>query len=272
MKLNPTIGIIGYLGVVGNATYRFFKSKGYKVFGYDIREPKDKDKAYNAKVIFICVPTPFNWEIKKFDGSIVDNSISLVPEGKTVILKSTVPIGTTDELQKKYPNIKLIFNPEFLSEATSNQDFQMPDRQLVGYTKQSFGEAKKIMALLPKSPNNIIMPAKEAELLKYINNIHGALAVTESNHYFEVCRKENLNYENVIKAACTSKYMNPYYHVIMHKGYRGFGGKCFPKDINSWITYLDKKKVDSTLFKAVRDMNRRILKEQKLTEKSVEKR
>jgi UDP-glucose 6-dehydrogenase len=65
--------------------------------------------------------------------------------------------------------------------------------------------------------------------------------------------------------------MNPYYHVIMHKGYRGFGGKCFPKDINSWIAYLAERKIDSTLFRAVRDMNRRILKEQGLTEKSVEK-
>jgi UDPglucose 6-dehydrogenase len=271
MKQKPTIGIIGHLGVVGSATFLYFKGKHYKVYGYDLREPKYKDESYTANIVFICVPTPFNWKHNKFDGSIVEEAIALVPEGRTVVLKSTVPIGTTDRLQKKHPKIKLVFNPEFLSELTSDQDFQKPDRQLIGYTKQSFAEAKKILALLPKSPNNVIMPAKEAELLKYINNIHGALAVVESNHYFEVCRKENLNYENVIKVACISKYMNPYYHVIMHKDYRGFGGKCFPKDVNSWIAYLDEKKIDSTLFKAVRDMNRRILKEQRLTEKLVEK-
>jgi UDPglucose 6-dehydrogenase len=183
MKKKLTIGVIGYLGVVGGATYRFFKDKGYKVYGYDIKDPKDKEIAYASKIIFICVPTPFNWKSKKFDGSIVDRAISLVPKGRTAVLKSTVPIGTTDILQTKYPKIKLIFNPEFLSEVTSDQDFRKPDRQLVGYTKQSFGEAKKIMAILPKSPNNVIMPAKEAELLKYINNIHGALAVMESNHF-----------------------------------------------------------------------------------------
>ena len=271
MKQKPTIGIIGHLGVVGSTTFRYFKDNGYKVFGYDIRKPNHKDKAYGAEIIFICVPTPFDWKCNKFNGSIVDKAIALIPKGRNVVLKSTVPIGTTDKLQKKYPKIKLIFNPEFLSEVTSDQDFRNPDRQLVGYTKQSLSEAGKIMALLPRSPNNIIMPAKEAELLKYINNIHGALAVMESNHYYEVCLKENLNYDQTIKAACTSKYMNPYYHVIMHKGYRGFGGKCFPKDINSWIAYLKKENIDSTLFRAVRGMNRRILKEQRLTEKSVEK-
>jgi len=252
MKAKYSIGVIGHLGMVGGATLRFFKDKGYHVNGYDLREPSQKDKAYGADVIFICVPTPFDWKDKKFDGSIVDSAISLVAKGKTVVLKSTVPIGTTDRLQKKYSGIKLIFNPEFLSEATCDLDFKKPDRQLIGYTKKSLSVANKVMSLLPQSPNNIIMPAKEAELLKYINNVHGALAVMESNHYYEVCKKEKLNYDEVIKTASTSKFMSPYYHVIMHKGYRGFGGKCFPKDVNSWIVYLQENKIDDTLFKAVR--------------------
>ena len=266
-----TIGIIGHLGMVGGTTYRYFKDKGYQVFGYDLRQPKDKKKAYGANLIFICVPTPFDWKTKKYDDSIVDQAISQVPKDKTVVLKSTVHLGTTNKLQKKYPQIKLLFNPEFLSEATCDMDFRNPDRQFVGYTNESFSEADKVLNSLPLSPYNTIMPAKEAELLKYINNMHGTLAIMESNHFYEVCQKEKLNYKNIIKAASASKYMNPYYHEIMHKGYRGFGGKCFPKDLNSWIEYLSQKGIDSTLFKAVRDMNQRILKEQNLTEQEAEK-
>ena len=270
MKKKFTIGVIGHLGMVGGATFRYYKNKGYKVYGYSRRAADDKRKAYNSDIIFICVPTPFDWKKKRFDGSIVDKAISQVSDNKIVVLKSTVPIGTTDKLQAKYPKIKIVFNPEFLSEVTCDLDFRKPDRQIIGYTKGSLKYAKIVMDLLPKSPNNYIVSTKEAELLKYINNIHGALAVMESNHYYEVCRKENLNYEKLIQIASISKYMNPFYHVIIHKGYRGFGGKCFPKDINTWITYLHDKKIDDTLFSAVQKMNHRVLKEQGLTERSVE--
>lgn len=272
MKYFKTIGVIGHLGMVGGTSYRFFKDQGYKVYGHDPRDPNgSKEKTFNADLIFICVPTPFNWKTKKYDDSIVENVISQVPASKTVVIKSTIHIGTTDRLQKKYPKIKILFNPEFLSEATCDMDFRNPDRQFVGYTKQSFEESNKVLNTLPLSPYNICLPAKEAELLKYINNMHGTLAVMESNHYFEVCQKEKLDYERVIKAACASKYMNPFYHEIFHKGFRGFGGKCFPKDINSWLEYLQQEGIDDTLFKAVRDMNRRILKEQNLTESDSEK-
>lgn len=271
MKPYNSIGIIGHLGMVGGTIFRYLKDKKYNVFGFDLRQPQDKEKTFNADVIFVCVPTPFDWIKKSFDNSIVEQVFSEIPENKTVVLKSTVTIGTVDNLQKQFPKIKLLFNPEFLSEATCDNDFRNPDRQFIGYTKKSLSEADKVLNLLPKSPCSLTMPAKEAELLKYINNMHGTIAIMESNHYYEVCQKENLNYDNVIKAACASRYMSPYYHNINHKGYRGFGGKCFPKDINAWLVYLNQKGIDDTLFKAVRDMNKRILNDQKLTEELIEK-
>jgi len=272
MNYYKTIGIIGHLGMVGGTTYRYFSDQGFQVHGYDPRDAKsDKDLAYNSDLIFVCVPTPFSWKTCKYDESIVKQALSEIPSGKTVVLKSTVHIGTTEKFQKKYPKIKLLFNPEFLSEATCDMDFRNPDRQFVGYTDTSFSEATKVLKTLPLAPYGSIMPSKQAELLKYINNMHGTLAIMEFNHYYEVCQKEGIDYDETIKAAVSSKYLNPWYTIVLHKDYRGFGGKCFPKDLNSWLEYLRKKKIDNTLFKAVRKMNRRILKEQGLTEEQAEK-
>lgn len=276
MKYYETVGVIGHMGMVGGTTYRYFKDRGDKVFGYDLRKPSERAKklAYNAELIFICVPTPFDWKKNKFVGTAIWGALKDVPAGKTVVIKSTMPVGMTDRLQKKFKKIKLLFNPEFLSEATCDMDFRNPDRQVVGYTPKSYKEALKVLHSLPLSAYDVIVPAKEAELLKYMNNLHGMVEVMESNHYWEVCQKEGLDYDRVTKAALAAKWvgapMGRHYRVVMHKGFRGFGGKCFPKDINAWIEYLDKKGINATLMKSVRKMNRRILKEQKLTEAQAE--
>ena len=268
MNHQPTIGIIGHMGMVGGTTYRYFKDQNFDVHGYDLRDPDNGlDQALNSDIVFVCVPTPFNWKTNKHDNSIVKKVLNQIPNDKIVVIKSTVQIGTTEKLQQEFPKLKLLFNPEFLSESTCDEDFRHPDRQFVGYTDKSKTEAQKILNILPTSIGcGLTMPSKQTELLKYINNMHGALAVMEFNHYYEVCQKENIDYDSTIKAATASKYLNPSYTNVWHKNYRGFGGKCFPKDINAWLQYLQENHLDDTLFKAVRDMNRRILGEQNLTE------
>lgn len=277
MKYFQSIGVIGSLGMVGGTTYRFFKDHDYQVFGYDLRKPSltAKRKAYGAELVFICVPTPFVWKSNKFDLSIVIAALEPLPAGAVAVIKSTVPVGTTEKLQKRFPEIKLLFNPEFLSESTCDEDFRNPDRQIVGYTKNSYGETIKVLNSLPLSAYDIIVPSKEAELLKYMNNLHGMVEIMESNHYWDVCQKEGLDYDRVTKAALTAKWvgapMGRHYRTILHKGFRGFGGKCFPKDINAWLEYCERRGINSTLMKAVRNMNRGILKSQKLTEAEAEK-
>lgn len=266
-----TIGVIGHLGMVGGTVYRYFSDKGYKVHGYDLRHPNHKHRAFNSELVFVCVPTPFNWATKKHDISIVTKVFSQIPKGKTVVLKSTVTIGTTDKLQKKHPQLKILFNPEFLSEASCDADFRSPDRQYLGYTDKSLTIATKVLHTLPQAPYDIILPSKEAELLKYIHNLHGVVQVMISNHFYEVCQKEKLDYQRVINSATAAKWFCRQYRVIHHKGYRGIGGKCFPKDLSTWIEYCRQKGLDVTLLRAARRMNRRILKEQKLTERKVEK-
>lgn len=269
-----TIGIIGHTGFVGSNVYRWFKERNYEVYGYSLDDRENKEQAFNSDLIFICVPTPFDWKTHKYDGSIVESTLSEIGAGKIAVIKSTVKIGTTEKLQKKFPGIKLLFNPEFLSEATAWSDFTNPDRQFVGYTEKSYRVATEVLNMLPESPYDVIMPSKEAELLKYINNIHGIVEVIESNHYYDICEKEGLDYERVIKAAVASKWvgcpMGRHYRVIYHKGKRGAGGHCFPKDLNAFIEYCHENDIDASLFEGAKKFNDKLLSSQGIDEQIAE--
>jgi len=125
------IGIVG-LGYVGKAIQEFFKNK-FEIYSYDIKEDSSCDSldkvVENSNIIFLCLPTPMN-----LDGSastiILEDVISEIntlcsnKELKTIVIKSTVPVGTTENLSLKYNNISLVFNPEFLTEANSIEDFK----------------------------------------------------------------------------------------------------------------------------------------------------
>ncbi len=277
------IGVVGHTGMVGGSVNRWMKKQGHKLLVYSKDKGRFEGKVRlgsmaevnKAEIIFVCVPTPFSWDKNTFDLSIVRSVVGQIELGKTVVLKSTMWPGSTEDFQKEFPKLFILFNPEFLSESTADADFSHPDRQFVGYTKKSYTKATEVLNVLPESPADRVMPATEAEILKYINNMHGVLEVLESNHYYEVCEKLDVDYDRVIKNAVTSKWMGPimgrHYRVIWHKNYRGVGGVCFPKDLAAWIQFGRKIGVDTQLFKAARKMNQRILAEQNLTEQQAEK-
>ena len=123
--------------MVGTPLKRYFEElQGYRrgadLFLYDIDPKKNYfDDVNQADVIFISVPTP-----RSSDGSAnlsaVDSALKMIKGEKIVVLKSTVPPGTTENYQKKYPEKKILFNPEFLTEKKAWEDFLKPDRQIVG--------------------------------------------------------------------------------------------------------------------------------------------
>lgn len=281
-----SVGVVGHTGMVGGAAYRYYKNLNkYDVYGYSRREPDER--ALKADIILIGVPTPYVWEEGKrgFSDQALGETLQKIQElnadrpideRPVVLIKSTIRIGTTEKFQAMYPELRLLFNPEFLSEASCDADFKNPDRQYVGYTPTSYKVATAVLNFLPESPFDVIMPVKEAEFLKYINNMHGALSVIESNHYYDIAAREGMDYERVMRAAEASKWvgapMGRQYHTIYHKGFRGFGGKCFPKDVNAWVDYVDALGEDSRLMTAVRDINKDLLKTQGMSEADAEQR
>jgi len=262
-KLKYSVGIIG-LGMVGGALENYFKTINVKPFVYDtykgLGSPAEVNK---AEFIFICVPTPYDKK-KGFDDMYVDASLALIETPHIVVIKSTVVPGTTERFQKKYPQHTILFNPEFLVEANAMKDMLEPDRQIIGYTEKSFTVAKDILALLPSAPFEEIVSATEAEMVKYFGNTFLAMKVIFGNQMFDLCEKLGISYERVAECASADKRIGPSHLDVLHGGYRGYGGKCLPKDIRALIQFADRQKVDLSLHKAVEKHNNKLMRQQKI--------
>ena len=271
----PKIGIIG-VGMVGGALKRYFERKKIKPFLYDKNKKLGSPREVNkADIIFICVPTPFRTggrgrQAKKgFDLSYVEDAVNHIKGNKIVVIKSTVWPGTTEKFQKKYPQHKFLFNPEFLTELTADQDMNYPDRQIIGYTKESYTISGDILQLLPLAPFERIMPATEAEMVKYFGNTWFAVKVAFANQMYDLCQKLGIDYDRVKEAAAADKRIGRTHLEVWHKGYRGYGGKCLPKDIRALIQFADEHGVDLKIHKVTEEINISLLKKQKI--KDVEK-
>src|SRR3989344_1633333 len=191
------VGIVG-VGMVGGAMKRYLEKKqGLELFLYDkgkgLGSPEEVNK---AEIVFVCVPTPYLKDLpagqaggKGFYLSYVEETLSWLAGEKVVVIKSTVLPGTTEMLQKKYPQHKLLMNPEFLTEETADQDMSYPDRQIVGYTENSEQVAGDLMQLLPLAPFERIIPATEAELVKYFGNTWFSVKVSFANDMYDLCQK-----------------------------------------------------------------------------------
>lgn len=242
------IGIAG-LGMVGEALAKILDNP----ILYDL--PKgigSKEELNKADIVFICVPTPYD---NGFDISIVESVINDLTGNKIIVIRSTVIPGTTDRLQKKYKNHKFLFNPEFLTEATADQDMRYPDRQILGYTEQSYSIAGDIMALLPLAPYERLIPSKEAEMVKYAGNTWFSTKVIFANQIYDICEKMGIDYDKVREALAQDKRIGRTHLDVFHKGYRGYGGKCLPKDAKALIHWADENGVDLSLLKEVDRIN-----------------
>ncbi|MDD5438195.1 MAG: hypothetical protein PHC70_03560 [Patescibacteria group bacterium] len=252
----PKIAIMG-TGMVGGALDRYFKSQNIKAALYD--PPKglaDKTSLQAADVVFVAVPTPYYLDGHGFDDSYLRQAIETLDGiGKVVVIKSTVLPDTTDALQKDFPSHRLLFCPEFLTEVTADYDMQHPNRQIVGYTLASRADAEMVMGLMPRAPFEKIMPAKEAELVKYFNNAFFALKVAYANQMYDLCQALGINYDNIKECAQAEPMIGKTHLEIFHKGYRGYGGKCLPKDTRAIIQLGENNGMDLSLLKAAETYN-----------------
>jgi len=256
-------GIIG-VGMVGGAMQRYFEKKeGIELFLYDngrnLGSPEDINK---AEIVFICVPTPYLKDGKGFDLSYVEESFNMLQGEKVVVIKSTVMPGTTEILQQKYPQHKVLMNPEFLTEETADQDMAYPDRQLIGYTEKSHEVAGDVMQLLPLAPFERILPSTEAELVKYFGNTWFSVKVSFANQMYDLCQALGIDYDRMVEAAAADKRIGRTHLNIFHKGYRGYGGKCLPKDIKALIQLADVKGVNLKMHKVAEEINNELMKQQ----------
>jgi UDPglucose 6-dehydrogenase len=266
------IGIIGK-GIVGSAVH-----KGMSKYQHDVvfSDPiicnsiPLKDVISCSNVLFICVPTPSN-DNGLIDLSIVDNVVSnIIKEAKgsnkLIIIKSTVIPGTTESYYRKYgtlfPNIKFIYCPEFLDNDTAYEDFINPNNVIIGHTKGS----EQCKSILTDIFSNFVdkkyifeMSSTEAEMVKYMTNSFYVTKVVFANTIYEICKKLDIDYNTVKKAFVHNPRIGDSHFEIFHKGGRGAGGKCLPKDLSALTNMTTDIDISYNILPYIQKLNKLLL-------------
>lgn len=230
--------IIGY-GVVGQATAEVFGIKKY----FDLNgSTVTLEEAAKCKFVFICLPTNFK-EGTGYDTADIEAIIKQLEDyggAGIYVLRSTVRPGYAQNLMEQLSIDRIVSNPEFLTEATAQTDSRHPPFILLGGAVPTFiNEVEGLYLSRFKGSPVIKTDNITAEMAKLAMNAYFATKVTFANQIFDACQALGANYERV-KEVLESHPFGPKNHFeIFHKGYRGFGGKCLPKDTKALAHYTN---------------------------------
>ncbi len=217
----------------------------------------------NSEIIFICVGTPTRKNSDNVDLTFVYKALKDIlkySKGKKIIVtKSTVPVGTGDELEKilkrnKKKNIDIISNPEFLREGEAIRDFRFPDRIIIGSNNlKIFPRLKKLYnPLISKGAKFFTTNRRAAELIKYASNAFLATKITFINELSNLCEKSGINIEDVALGMGSDSRIGSRF---LRAG-PAYGGSCFPKDTKGLVATAQKFKVNLSIVKSVIKSNR----------------
>ena len=251
MKKNVSVGIVGN-GFVGNAVYQNLRDKARcKVYDVDKnRSLSSLEEVIQQDFIFVCLPTPMRID-GSCDLSVLDKFFEELPEHLTgtFVIKSTVPIGTTNKYTERH---NVIHNPEFLTARNAVEDFGKAERNVVGGNKELCVDFICFFeACFPKIPS-IIVSSDESEAIKYFSNVFLAYKVAYFNKIFDLCKVTGMNYNNVRQGVTADHRIGKSHTQVPGiDNDRGFGGTCFPKDLNSLITQFEEKGVNADMFKEI---------------------
>lgn len=279
-----SIAVIGQ-GFVGGSLTTVFAEHGFDVYAYDksgkyvkgaLPSHGDSVAGYPSSiseligdnelgstpnfssVYFVCVPTPM-CEDGSADLSIVESvldELSATPGERIAVVKSTVPPGSTERWNKKYEStgLRVIFNPEFLTEANALDDMRNQNRIILGGPRPYVNVVKQIFqAAFPNVPI-IKTSSTNAEMIKYLTNNFLTVKVALANEMAQICEaldKSGLNvdYDKVVEyAKYDVRLGESHWAVPGPDGHRGYGGHCFVKDLNAMIKIADGLSIDTPVM------------------------
>lgn len=245
------VGIIGN-GFVGESQ-AFAFSPTCEVLIYDknpLRSVNSLDEVLSSDYVFVCVPTPMKKNGSQ-DFSYIENSFKNSKKGPIYIIKSTILPGSTVYLQNKFKNLDIIFSPEFLTERTAKLDMLTQARIIFGGDPKLTKKCEILFSQRFMNRTFIHTDPTTAEYIKYMNNNFFATKVSIMNEYYRLGKKIGINWDDAIYGfAADHRIGDSHLHVPGPDGKLGFGGTCFPKDINALISFADKNDIKMNILEA----------------------
>ncbi len=261
------IGIIGR-GFVGSAVEFGFSAQtgcDAEVRVYDKNPSRSihsfEETVNKSDIIFLSVPTPSNTDgsmhLGILENALQDIEVTNKRSDNIILIRSTVIPGTTKKLQSKFKRLNLVFNPEFLTERSAKFDFINQSRFILGGRKKH----TRTVANLYKWRFGNSIPCIEtnfetAELIKYMNNCFFATKVSFMNEMKLIAEKTNVDWETAVDGfVADGRIGHSHLAVPGPDSKRGFGGSCFPKDIQAMIKLGEELGVNTSTLKGAWETN-----------------
>lgn len=244
------VGVIGN-GFVGEAqAFAFSPTTDLRIYDVDpLRRTHTKEEIDDCDFIFVCVPTPMRNDGSQ-DTSYIEKVFETAVSGPIYIIKSTVIPGTTRSLQSKYKDLNIVFSPEFLTERTAKLDMLTQARIVLGGDKVDVDKVADLYFQRFMNRNMIKTDSTTAELIKYMNNTFFATKVSIMNEFKVLSDKIGTNWEDALHGfASDGRIGDSHLHVPGPDGKLGYGGTCFPKDVNALLTFAEENDVELNTIK-----------------------
>ena len=278
-----SIGVIGQ-GFVGGSLTTVLAERGTTVYAYDKAgkyatgvslkvHPTSVEELVEfcettrnfSGIYFVCVPTPM-YENGEADTSIVENvlaELSSIPGERIAVVKSTVPPGSTERWNNVFRNtgLRVVFNPEFLTEANALDDTRNQNRIILGGPRPHINRVKLFFQTAFPNVQLIKTSSTTAEMVKYFTNVHLAARVVLSCELWQLCelldgKGFNVDYDKVVEyAKYDPRLGGSHMNVPGHDGILGARGHCFPKDLAALVFLSNTLGLKPKLLEAIQTKN-----------------
>ena len=245
------LGVIGH-GYVGESqSFAFSPSFDVRVYDKDsLKSTHSLNEVLDSDFIFVCLPTPMKKDGSQ-DLSFIESFFKTAKVGPIYIIKSTIVPGTTNLLNEKFKNLKIVFSPEFLTERTAKLDILTQTRIILGGDKDLTSKVRKIYDIRFKNKTVIETDSLTAEYIKYMNNTFFASKVSIMNEFYRLANHLGVDWETALYGFVSDQRVgDSHLNVPGPDGKLGFGGTCFPKDINAFISFAKKNNINMNVLEA----------------------